>query len=284
MIALDSSGKVEISKGDANQIIFARSALKSLQAAAMLRNGLQVSDQQLALVCASHSGSNSHIEIARSILKDHQIAESELKNAKDRPLGESERINWGEKPAEQIAHNCSGKHAGMLATCVAKNWPKDSYLDVNHPLQVAIKAEIEKLSGEKITQISIDGCGAPLFGFSLIGLARAIHNLIKSTDPIHQRIVAACRQFPEVVAGEKRLTTRMMRSVPGLFMKEGAEGVEVCALADGRTIAMKIIDGSWRPVAPIIQEIFSRWNVTMPDETVNITGGDQIVGKVIATI
>ena len=82
----------------------------------MLRNGLQVSDQQLALVCASHSGSNSHIEIARSILKDHQIAESELKNAKDRPLGEVERIAWGEKPAEQIAHNCSGKHAGMLAT------------------------------------------------------------------------------------------------------------------------------------------------------------------------
>jgi L-asparaginase II len=284
LIALNEKGEIIIKKGDPDAIIFARSALKSLQAAAMLRNGLQVNQRQLALICASHSGSQAHIEVARSILKDHGLSEADLKNAKDRPLGESERINWGTKPAERIAHNCSGKHAGMLATCTKNNWDKNTYLNPDHPLQIAIKTEIENMAGEKITITSIDGCGAPLFGFSIAGLARSISNLIKSTDPIHKQIVAACQRFPELVAGENRLTTRMMKAVPGLFMKEGAEGVEVCALADGRTIAMKIIDGSWRPVAPIIQEIFKRWNVAMPDETVKITGGEQVVGQVVATI
>jgi L-asparaginase II len=76
----------------------------------------------------------------------------------------------------------------------------------------------------------------------------------------------------------------MMRAIPGLFMKEGAEGVEVCALSDGRVIAIKIIDGSWRPVAPIIMEIFKRWNLSMPDESVKIYGGASVIGEVIANI
>jgi L-asparaginase II len=90
----------------------------------------------------------------------------------------------------------------------------------------------------------------------------------------------AARRF----AGDGRLTTRMVRAVPGLFMKEGAEGVQVCALSDGRVIAIKIIDGSWRPVAPIIMEIFKRWNVEMPDESVKIYGGASVIGEVIANI
>jgi L-asparaginase II len=90
--------------------------------------------------------------------------------------------------------------------------------------------------------------------------------------------------YPELVAGEGRLTTRMMRAVPGLFMKEGAEGVQVCALGDGRVIAIKVIDGSWRPVAPIIIEIFKRWGVENPDESVKIYGGASVIGGVIANI
>jgi L-asparaginase II len=88
-------------------------------------------------------------------------------------------------------------------------------------------------------------------------------------------------KYPELVAGEGRLTTRMMRAVPGLFMKEGAEGVQVCALRDGRVIAIKIIDGSWRPVAPIVMEIFKRWCVEMPDESVKIYGGTSVIGEVL---
>jgi L-asparaginase II len=98
------------------------------------------------------------------------------------------------------------------------------------------------------------------------------------------KLLHACTKYPELVAGEGRLTTRMMRAVPGLFMKEGAEGIEVCALSDGRVIAIKIIDGSWRPVAPIIMEIFKRWKVAMPDESVKIYAGGSVIGEVIAKI
>jgi L-asparaginase II len=143
---------------------------------------------------------------------------------------------------------------------------------------------IEEFAGEKVSAVSIDGCGAPLFAISLIGLARAISNLVKSTDALYQQIVLACTKYPELVAGDGRLTTRMMQTVPGLFMKEGAEGVQVCALLDGRVMAIKIIDGSWRPVAPIIMEIFNRWGVEMPDENVKIYGGASVIGGVIANI
>jgi L-asparaginase II len=218
------------------------------------------------------------------MLTSRDISISQLKNAVDKPLGEKEKIAWGEKPASQLAQNCSGKHAGMLITCQLNGWDMKSYLDLNHPLQVAIKNEIEELSGEKVSAVSVDGCGAPLFAISLIGLARAISNLVKSKDVVYQQIVLACAKHPELVAGDGRLTTRMMQAVPGLFMKEGAEGVQACALSDGRMIVIKIIDGSWRPVAPIIMEIFKRWGVEMPDESVKIYGGGSVIGEVIANI
>jgi L-asparaginase II len=218
------------------------------------------------------------------MLTSRDISISQLKNAVDKPLGEKEKIAWGEKPASQLAQNCSGKHAGMLVTCQQNGWDMKSYLNLGHPLQVAIKNEFEALAGEKVSATSVDGCGAPLFAISLIGLARAISNLVKSKEELYQQIVSACTKYPELVAGDGRLTTRMMRAVSGLFMKEGAEGVQICALRDGRVIAIKIIDGSWRPVAPIIMEIFKRWGVQMPDESVKIYGGGSVIGEVIANI
>ena len=250
----------------------------------MLKAGLKVEANELAIICASHSGSQSHIDLVTKMLTSRDISISQLKNAVDKPLGEKEKISWGEKPASQLAQNCSGKHAGMLITCQQNGWDMNTYLDLNHPLQVAIKNEIEELSGEKVSAVSIDGCGAPLFAISLIGLARAILNLVKSKDDLYQQIVSACTKYPESVAGDGRLTTRMMQAVPGLFMKEGAEGVQVCALSDGRVIAIKIIDGSWRPVAPIIMEIFKSWGVEMPDESVKIYGGASVIGEVITNI
>ena len=284
LIVLNADGSTYLSKGSPELPIFPRSAVKSLQASAMLKPGLTVSDKELAIICASHSGSQSHIDLVIKMLEKRDIPISALKNSVDKPLGEKEKISWGEKPASQLAQNCSGKHAGMLITCQQNGWDMKSYLDLDHPLQVAIKNEIEELSGEKVSAVSVDGCGAPLFAISLIGLARAISNLVKSEDDIYQQIVSACTKYPELVAGEGRLTTRMMQAVPGLFMKEGAEGVQVCALRDGRVIAIKIIDGSWRPVAPIIMEIFNRWGAEMPDESVKIYGGGSVIGEVIANI
>ena len=284
LIVLNADGSTDISKGSPELPIFPRSAVKSLQASAMLKAGLTVSDEELAIICASHSGAQSHIDLVIKMLEKRDIPISALKNAVDKPLGEKEKITWGDKGASQLAQNCSGKHAGMLITCKQNGWDMDNYLDVNHPLQIAIKNEIEELAGEKVSVSTFDGCGAPLFTISLIGLARSIFNLVKSNEAVHKQIVTACTTYPELVAGEGRLTTRMMRAIPGLFMKEGAEGIEVCALADGRVIAIKIIDGSWRPVAPIIMEIFKRWGVVMPDESVKIYGGSQIIGKVWAEL
>jgi L-asparaginase II len=284
LIVLNADGSTYLSKGSPELPIFPRSAVKSLQASAMLKAGLVVSDEELAIICASHSGNQSHIDLVIKMLEKRDIPVSALKNAVDKPLGEKEKIAWGEKSPSQLAQNCSGKHAGMLITCKQNGWDMATYLDMNHPLQIAIKNEIEELAGEKVSAVSIDGCGAPLFALSLTGLARSISNLVKSNEAAHQQITTACTTYPELVAGEGRLTTRMMRAVPGLFMKEGAEGIEVCALPDGRVIAIKIIDGSWRPVAPIMVEIFNRWGVEMPDESVKIYGGTSVIGEVIANI
>ena len=284
LIVLNANGSTYLSKGSPELPIYPRSAIKSLQAAAMLKAGLKVEENELAIICASHSGSQSHIDLVTKMLTLRGLSTSQLKNAVDKPLGEKEKITWGEKPASQLAQNCSGKHAGMLITCQKNGWDMKTYLDLNHPLQVAIKNEIEELSGEKVSAVSADGCGAPLFAISLIGLAKAISNLVKSKEDPYQQIVSACIKYPELVAGDGRLTTRMMRAVPGLFMKEGAEGVQVCALSDGRVIAIKIIDGSLRPVAPIIMEVFKRWGVEMPDESVKIFGGASVIGAVIANI
>jgi len=280
LMVLNSDGSTYLSKGSPELPIYPRSAIKSLQAAAMLKAGLKVEENELAIICASHSGSQSHIDLVTKMLTSRDISISQLKNAVDKPLGEKEKFSWGEKPASQLAQNCSGKHAGMLITCQQNGWDIKSYLDLDHPLQVAIKNEIEELASEKVSATSVDGCGAPLFAISLIGLARAISNLVKSKNDIHKQIVSACTKYPELVAGDGRLTTRMMRAVPGLFMKEGAEGVQVCALSDGRILAIKIIDGSWRPGAPIIMEIFKRWCVEMPDESVKIYGGSSVIGEV----
>ena len=284
LIVLNANGSTYLSKGSPELPIYPRSAIKSLQAAAMLKVGLKVEENELAIVCASHSGSKNHIDLVTKMLTARGISLSQLKNAVDKPLGEKEKITWGEKPASQLAQNCSGKHAGMLITCQQNGWDMNTYLDLNHPLQVAIKNEIEELSGEKVSATSVDGCGAPLFAISLIRLAKAISNLVKSKEHLYKQIVLACTKYPELVAGDGRLTTRMMRAVPGVFMKEGAEGVQVCALSDGRVIAIKIIDGSWRPVAPIIMEVFKRWGVEMPDESVKIFGGASVIGAVIANI
>jgi L-asparaginase II len=284
LIVLNEDGSTYLSKGSPELPIYSRSAIKSLQAAAMLKAGLKVEENELAIICASHSGSQSHIDLVTKMLTSRGITTSQLKNAVDKPLGEKEKITWGDKAASQLVQNCSGKHAGMLIACQQNGWDMNTYLDLNHPLQVAIKNEIEELSGEKVSATSVDGCGAPLFAISLIGLAKAISNLVKSKEDLYQQIVLACTKYPELVAGDGRLTTRMMRAVPGLFMKEGAEGVQVCALSDGRVIAIKIIDGSWRPVAPIIMEIFKRWGVAMPDESVKIYGGASVIGRVIANI
>lgn len=284
LVMLNSDGSVHLSKGDPTQLTYPRSTIKSIQTSAMIRSGLKLEPRLLALVSSSHSGAAMHQDGALEILATVGLAEKDLQNAKDKPLGQQERRTWANQEPTRLAMNCSGKHAGMLATCVAAGWPTANYLDPDHPLQVAIKSELENLASEKVSLTSADGCGAPLFLFSLHGLARAMRAITISTDPIHQSVVQACRDFPEMVAGEKRLTTRLMREIPGLFMKEGAEGVEVATLADGRSIVFKVSDGSERPFEALMVAALAEFGINVEDTSERIYGGSEVLGSIRACI
>lgn len=282
MVVLAADGSIQFALGNPNISIFPRSSIKCIQASAMVRAGLKLEPRLLALVAASHSGATMHQDGAREILASVDLDESALLNASDKPLGDEERKQWGAKPATALAHNCSGKHAGMLATCVKNGWSLGNYLEASHPLQVACRQELENLAQEKVSLVSVDGCGAPLFVLSLMGLARTIHAITISTDPVHVSVLRACKQFPEMVAGEGRLTTRKMREIPGLFIKEGAEAVEVGSLPDGRTFVFKIEDGSWRAFGPIVVRILERFGIPSKDEVTPIYGGKEVIGSIRA--
>ena len=283
LVALSADGSVNLALGDSTHLIFPRSCVKSIQGAAMVRAGLKLEPRLLALGCSSHSGSEEHLLAVREILALAKLDESALQCMLDKPLGDQERRAWGDKPATRISMNCSGKHAAMLLTCVTNNWPIESYLDPAHPLQVAIKAELEALSGEKNTLTSTDGCGAPLFLMSVIGLARAIRAITLSTDPVHQSVLDASRTFPEMVAGKGRLTTQMIEAVPGLYMKDGAEAVEIASMPDGRTLVFKVADGSLRPFRVLVHAGLKRLGIDSPYEAENVLGGDRVIGTIRAT-
>jgi L-asparaginase II len=135
----------------------------------------------------------------------------------------------------------------MLATCVAAGWPTVSYRDPAHPLQAEIRRTLEQLAGEPVAAAGVDGCGAPLFAISLIGLARAFRALVRAAPDAPERKVAdAMRAHPEWTSGSARPECALMTAVPGLLLKSGAEGVEAFALADGRAAAFKIDDGGQR--------------------------------------
>ena len=284
LVALNADASIFKSLGDVETKIFPRSTVKCAQASAMVRSGLNLEPRLLALAQSSHSGGEIHMDGAREILASVGLTESALQCALDRPLGDAERRAWGEKPPTQIAMNCSGKHAAMLATCVKNSWPIESYLEQNHPLQLAIKAELEELAGEAISLTSTDGCGAPLFLLSLIGLARAVRAITISSDPVHQSVINAARAFPEMVGGIARHNTEMMQQVPGLYMKDGAEAVNVCSLADGRTFVFKVSDGSLRAFRTIVHACLKDFGIDTALIPEKVMGGPRVIGTIRATI
>ena len=283
LLALNSDGSIHRQLGDIDALVFPRSTIKSIQASAMVRHSLDLEPRLLALSASSHSGAQMHLDGVREILKLAGLDESALQCAPDRPLGDAERKEWGDREPSRITMNCSGKHAAMLLTCVKNGWPIENYLDPAHPLQMACKAELEALAGESITLTSTDGCGAPLFLLTVAGLARSIRAITISTDPIHQSVIDACRTHPLMVAGVGRLTTEMMQNVPGLFMKDGAEAVEVASLADGRTFVFKVSDGALRPFRTLTHACLKSFGVDSPFEPEKVMGGPRVIGTIRAT-
>ena len=283
LILISSDGTDLLTLGDVDAEMYPRSAIKSLQAAAMVRSGLNLNDEQLALVCASHGGTVRHQEVALEILQSVGLTESDLQNTPDRPLDHEARIAWGANPATSLAANCSGKHAGMLATCVTNGWDIKNYLDIDHPLQIAIAKEITELTGQKINRVSTDGCGAPLFSMSTRSIAVAARNMRINNDPIFTKLINACLKHPEMILAEGAFDTRIMRAVPGLFVKGGAESVMLASLPDGRAIAWKISDGSNRVNGPLMKAALAKFGITIEGEDIDVLGGGTLVGSLSAS-
>jgi L-asparaginase II len=281
---VDASGTLIAAAGDARGALFPRSSNKPMQAVAMLRSGLSLVDSaELAVVAASHSGEPFHLERIRSILRGGGLTEAQLLCPPDLPLDEHARadvIRAGGVPS-RIFMNCSGKHAGMLRTCQAAGWSTEDYVDPGHPLQKASRTAVEELTGEPVTAIGVDGCGAPVLSTSLLGLARAFLAVVSAEPATPGRAVAdAMRAHPELVSGTGRLDADLMRAVPGLLSKGGAEGVLAVAIPDVGAVAIKIDDGSFRPHIPVLQQALAHLNVALPLEPPPVLGGGERVGTI----
>jgi L-asparaginase II len=254
LVITNPDGSVRTAVGDTDIPVFPRSSNKPLQALGMLSAGLEIGDADLALACASHNGEPGHVERALALLAAHGLGEQALHCPPDYPLHEDSRVaairNWPGK--RRAAMNCSGKHAGMVATCTQRGWPLANYEDPEHELQQVIAETVGKLIGEPIASTAVDGCGAPLFAFSLTGLARAFGKLVTAEDGPERRIADVMRAHPWLVAGTGREDTLLMLTVDGLLAKGGAEGVHAVALPDGTAIALKVDDGAARPRNPLL--------------------------------
>ena len=289
LVLLDAAGEVVLEIGDARQPLLPRSCSKPIQAVGMLDAGLDLDGELLAIAAGSHKAQPFHIKAVRKILADADLTEAALRTPATRPTDEAALIDFYRRDEQDapIYYNCSGKHAAMLATSARNGWPTETYLDPTHPVQLACRAAIERLSGERIAAVAVDGCGAPLFGYSLLGLARAVRNCVIADEGTHERRVAdAMRAHPEYVAGTDTLDTVAMRSVPGLLAKTGAEAVYVAALPDGATAAFKIDDGTKRAQPVILAEALRRLDVPAADVaafgTVQLLGGGHPVGELRA--
>jgi L-asparaginase II len=279
VVALGRDGSLEWSAGDADVVIYPRSSLKPLQAASMVGAGLELDDRLLAVVCASHDGRPEHLAAVAEILASVGLDRGDLRNTPTLPLDPDASIaavQAGECPSS-IMQNCSGKHAGMLATAVVNGWPTSDYTAPDHPVQRRILDDLQRDVGP-VEHVGVDGCGAPAATVSLRALAKAVRRLAVDGHPVER----AMTSYPEMVGGPTRNVTVLMRAVDGLLVKDGAEGVCVAALTDGRAAAVKIGDGGGRAAAPVLVAALRMLDVDVAADTIvePILGHGEPVGRV----
>jgi L-asparaginase II len=215
--------------GDPELVCFLRSSAKPIQAIPLAEGYVDLDDDELAIACASHRAEPAQLAAVRKLLARAAATVDDLENG----LQEC-------RPDGKLGHNCSGKHAGMLAACRAHNWPLHPYRDASHPLQKRIA---ELIGGG---ETAIDGCGVPTF-------ARTLRECAALLTRVPERIAAAMRAHPELVgASTNALDTDLMRLRDGWIAKGGAEGLFCAAHADGLGIALKSEDGSSRALGPAL--------------------------------
>lgn len=272
-VICDSKGIVE-SWGNPQAVIFPRSSAKMLQALPLLETGAAdargLSQAHLALACASHRGAHVHVDLAGRWLADLGLAESDLRCGAHEPGDLTERnrlVEAHEKPC-QLHNNCSGKHSGFLTvTQHLKAGPE--YVEIDHPLQRAVRAATEEVTGETVAGWGVDGCSAPNFAMSVEGLARAMAKYATAReghgareDAMH-RLTRAMAAHPHLIAGEGETCTELMRAMEGrVAIKGGAEAVYVAIVPEkGLGIALKIVDGGYRAAEAAIAALLAKLGV-----------------------
>jgi L-asparaginase II len=285
-VALRADGSQALTAGAVDQPIFPRSSNKPLQAVGLLDAGWSPPDDAcLALATASHSGLPVHLEVVRRTLAAAGLDEAALGCPAMLPLdlvAAHQLLRDGGEPTP-LTMNCSGKHAAMLATCVANAWPTAGYLAPDHPVQQAMTTTIERLAGERVPHVAVDGCGAPQHALTLNGLVRSFAALA-TQGGTSGRTADAMRAHPHLVGGPGREVTRLIEGIPGLVAKDGAEGVFAAALPDGSAAAVKVVDGATRAAVPAMVHALRALGIEQPvlDElaTTPVLGGGVPVGEV----
>jgi L-asparaginase II len=266
-------GTASVAIGDVTQPVFPRSAIKAIQCLQLIETGAAdrfgFGAAEISLACASHSGTERHVAVATHMLAAAGLDPSALGCGAHEPSSVRAARALIEAHANPSAlhNNCSGKHAGMLATATHMGEPIAGYLNPDHPVQVRAVHALSELSGETIgaDRVGVDGCSAPNWAVSLSGLARAFARLVTGEGlsslrrGAAQRILEACWREPELMAGPGRLDTMIMTRWPGLvFLKTGAEGVYCGAIpARGVGFALKIDDGAKRASELAIQVLIA---------------------------
>ena len=277
VVCLNQKGDVDFSLGDSRTQIFPRSSTKPIQALAMVRAGLSLPAEKLALVCSSHNGEAIHQQTALAILSEFGLDESALGNTHDYPMhthSAHDAIRAG-LPKSALQMGCSGKHSGMVATCVINGWSVENYLEQDHPLQQAITHTVAEVTGHDAFAIGIDGCGAPAHVVELVGLARAMRSMATGeAGESGTQIYTAMSQFPYMVGGKGRDVTTIVSGIDGLFGKDGADAVYAAALPDGRAVALKISDGFGRGTPTVLLAALQKLGV-------DITGVDKSIVEIV---
>jgi L-asparaginase II len=287
-VRVDPDGDILWSIGDPDAVVFPRSANKPFQTLGMMRAGLPLDGAGLALSAASHSGEPFQVDGVRAILARAGLEEAALQTPPALPADPEEHVaalRAGRDPAP-ILMECSGKHAAMLLTSVVNDWPIETYLKPDHPLQQAIAETFASYTGAPPNAEGIDGCGAPLLATTLRRLATATALLMSAPMGSDPRILLdAMIAHAEYVSGSRRDELRLMRAVPGLFAKTGAESVLVAGLPDGSACALKIEDGGKRPRFVAMHRILeiAGLEAEILHERPPVLGGGKQVGEVRPT-
>ncbi|WP_022885594.1 asparaginase [Glaciibacter superstes] len=289
LVALDAAGTPVIELGETDAVILPRSTVKPLQALACLTAGAPLAGPELAIAAGSHTGEDEHVRVVRSILSRAGLDESALGCPADRPEDEAtfEAMLRSGEARSPIRMNCSGKHAAMLLACAVNGWSTADYLGPAHPLQQHILNVCAEATGVPVTITAIDGCGAPLFGTTVRGVATAFRGLVLApADEPAGLVAAAMRAHPFYVGGSGHANSLLMETVPGALSKGGAEGVIGVAGPDGSAVSMKIIDGSPRATTLIALRVLEALgtDVSGADSltVLPVLGGGVRVGEIVA--